>query len=192
MSSVIHEPRCRTANGRLPERRRHARAAGRHRPGARVAPDGRYPGAVDSQAPGSARTRRDPRAVVASVLVRFVALVVLVAAVAKFADVGLPPESRLHYEPWTMAAIGTVEFALAGWALWRPRRLPALLLVAFLVTVTVYLLLIPPGELERVGCSCFGSRFRFQDVRTHIRLNGVLILMAVAGAWWSGRAASRR
>ena len=120
---------------------------------------------------------------VGGVLVRLVALVVLFAGVTKFVDVGLPPETAIHYEPWKLAAIRTVEVALAGWALWRPTRLPALLLVGFLVVVTVYLLLIPPGELKRVGCSCFGSRFRFQDVRTHVRLNGVLILMTVVGVW---------
>ena len=100
----------------------------------------------------------------------------------QFVDVGLPPDAGLHYDRLTLAAIGGVELLLGGLALWRPDRRAALLLTAFLVGVTVYPLLIPPGELERVGCSCFGSRFRFQDVRTHIRLNGLLILLGVAGA----------
>ena len=69
-------------------------------------------------------------------------------------------------------------------ALWQPiRRPPAVSLAALLLAVTLYLLTVPPGELERYGCQCFGERFRFQDVRDHLRFNGVLIVMAVAGAW---------
>ena len=114
-------------------------------------------------------------------LVRLVALVVLFAGITKFVDVGLPLETEIQYDPWKLAAVGLVEVGLGGVALWRPTRTTALLLTAFLVVVTVYLLLIPPGELQSAGCQCFGSRFRFQDVRTHIRFNGVLILTCVSG-----------
>ena len=106
---------------------------------------------------------------------------VLFAGITKFVDVGLPLETEVQYDPWKLAVVGLVEVVLGGAALWRPTRGTALLLTAFLVAVTVYLLLIPPGELESAGCQCFGSRFRFQDVRTHIRLNGVLILIGVGG-----------
>jgi len=55
----------------------------------------------------------------------------------------------------------------------------------FLVAVTAYLLTVPPGELETIGCQCFGTRFRFQDIRSHLRFNGALIVLASVGAWLS-------
>ena len=111
---------------------------------------------------------------------RLVALVLLVAGVAKLVDVGLPPETRIRYEPWRLAVLGVVEIAIALYALLRPSARSAFVLVAFFVAVTLYLIWLPPGEREQAGCQCFGSRLRFQDIRAHIRLNGALILVAAA------------
>ena len=117
-------------------------------------------------------------------LVRLVAVVVLVAGALKVVDVADGVPSGLLYAPAVLAVLGVTEILLGAWALWRMgRRLPALLLATFVLAVTLYLLTVPPGELERYGCQCFGTRFRFQDVRDHLRFNGVLIVLAVVGAW---------
>ena len=125
------------------------------------------------------------RDLVAAGLVRFVAVIVLVAGGAKLADVLVAGEpNTVVYAPVVLVALGVAEIGLAGWAVWRPRSwLAALALAGFVLAVTGYLLLVPPGELERYGCQCFGTRFRFQDVRDHLRFNGVLIVLAVVGAW---------
>jgi hypothetical protein len=71
---------------------------------------------------------------------------------------------------------------LGVWVLSRPRRrLPVTLLVGEMLAVTTYLLLVPPGERERYGRQCFGERFRFQDIRDHLRFNGALIVVASVG-----------
>ena len=82
------------------------------------------------------------------------------------------PTSRVDHKIWCQRSAARYPWT----------RATALLLTALLVAVTVYLLLIPPGELKQAGCQCFGSRLRFQDVRTQIRFNGVLILLGVVGA----------
>ena len=124
--------------------------------------------------------------------VRLVAAVVLVAGGAKLADVSVPGEpSSVQYAPVVLLALGVAEIALAGWVLWRPRsRFAALALAGFRLAVTVYLLTVPPGERERYGCQCFGTRFRFQNVRDHLRFNGVLIVLAVVGAWLASQSSS--
>ncbi len=117
-------------------------------------------------------------------IVRLVAAVVLFAGVMKVIDIASAEQSDLQYDPAVLIALGAAEIALAAWALWRlGRRLPAQPLAAFLLAVTLFLLTVPPGELERYGCQCFGERFRFQDIRDHLRLGGALIVPAVAGAW---------
>ena len=119
-------------------------------------------------------------------VVRVVAVVVVLAGVAKVADTFAVETATLGYDPVVLLGLGAAEVALGAWALWRPgHRLPAFLLVAFLLAVTGYLLTVPPGELETVGCQCFGTRFRFQDIRSHLRFNGVLIVLASVGAWFS-------
>jgi hypothetical protein len=118
------------------------------------------------------------------VSIRLVAAIVLSAGALKTWDAVAGEPSAIQYSTGVLVAIGASETAVALWALWRPRhRLPALALAAFLLAVTLYLLSVPPGELERYGCQCFGERFRFQDIRDHLRFNGVLIVLAVAGAW---------
>ena len=116
--------------------------------------------------------------------VRLVAVIVLFAGVLKVIDVVSAEQPGLQYDPALLVVLAAVEIALAAWALCRPgRRVPALAIAAFLLAVTLYLLTVPPGELERYGCQCFGGRFRFQDIRDHLRFNGALIVLAVVGAW---------
>ena len=129
---------------------------------------------------------RPRRVAVGRWLVRGVAAVVALAGVAKVADTASAGTATLHYDPTLLVGIGALELAIAGGAAWWPgRRLPTLALVAFLLAVTGCLLTVPPGELETIGCQCFGTRFRFQDIRSHLRFNGVLIVLASVGAWFS-------
>jgi len=115
-----------------------------------------------------------------------VAVVVALAGAVKVADAFTVDSASLGYDATVLVGLGASEIALAGWALLRPgHRLPTLLLVAFLLAVTGYLLTVPPGELETVGCQCFGTRFRFQDIRSHLRFNGVLSVLASVSAWFS-------
>ena len=80
-------------------------------------------------------------------------------------------------------AIGGVEIALGLLGLVRPAsRWTAVALAGFLVVVTLYLLTVPPGQLERLGCQCFGERFRFQDIRSHLQFNGGLLAATALGA----------
>ncbi len=123
-------------------------------------------------------------------LLRAVAVVVLIAGIAKFVDLGLPRSTALSYPAWQLAALGAIEIGLASAALARPGRLTGVVVTLFMGAVTLYVLSVPPEELERVGCACFGERVRFQDVRSHVRLNGVLLLLAATGSFAVGRPGS--
>ena len=140
---------------------------------------------VDSMAPASPATTCRT-ATLGRVAVRVVAFVITVAGVLKAYDASTGGDAQYAYDPGVLVAIGVAEMLLGTWSIARPsERLPVALLLGAMMGVTAYLLLVPPGELERYGCQCFGERFRFQDIRDHLRFNGALIVLASVGGWFS-------